>query len=166
MNFKTILLLGILLVSLLTSAPLSLSPVQASTVQSCSTASVQVQVLKLLNATRKQASLKALRTNSRLQQVATAHVVDMMTNNFFDHAGSDGSQVWDRATRAGYRYAAIGENIAWTQGFAISGAQAFQQWMDSPGHRDNMLSGEFRELGVSVGCRGDETWYVMVLGRR
>jgi len=69
----------------------------------------------------------------------------MACGDFFAHTGSDGSQPWDRAAAQGYSYSAIAENI-----FAgSSSAQtAFDAWMGSSGHRDNMLNGNYTEIGV------------------
>lgn len=76
---------------------------------------------------------------------ARDHSVDMACNGFFAHTGSDGSLPWDRVSALGYNYSAIAENI-----FAgSSNAQtAFNAWLSSPGHSDNMLNPTYTEIGI------------------
>lgn len=79
----------------------------------------------------------------------------MACNDFVDHEGSDGSLPWDRARAQGYSYSAIAENI-----FAgSSSAQSiFNGWMNSPGHRDNMLNPTYTEIGVGYQYWADSTY--------
>lgn len=68
----------------------------------------------------------------------------MARNNFFDHKGSDGSMPWDRVARTGYRYSTAGENIA---GGSRGAQAAFNSWMNSQGHRENILRPQFTQMG-------------------
>jgi len=71
----------------------------------------------------------------------------MAENCFLSHTGSDGSNLATRVLRAGYRHwIAIGENVA--MGYR-SPLEVVQGWMESPGHRENLLSSRFREIGVA-----------------
>jgi len=87
----------------------------------------------------------ALTPNTMLTQAARCHSLDMAQNNFFDHAGSDGSSAFDRITAAGYSYTASGENIA--AGLSCPNATV-GSWMSSAGHCANIMSASFTEMGI------------------
>jgi uncharacterized protein YkwD len=99
----------------------------------------------LINQERQSRGFGTLSSQSQLITAARNHSADMACNDFFDHQGSDGLWPWDRASASGYSYSAIAENI-----FAgSSNAQtAFDAWMNSPGHRDNMLNPNYTEIGI------------------
>lgn len=104
------------------------------------------ELLALTNAARARAGLRQLSLDGRLNTAAAVQSVDMARNNFFDHRGSDGSMPWDRTARAGYPQAMIAENIA--NGYR--GAQeAFAAWMNSQGHRDNILRDGYTQMGAA-----------------
>lgn len=103
------------------------------------------QVVALVNEQRQQAGLKPVRLNPLLSAAAQAHSQDMALNDFFGHTGSNNSSAATRIAAAGYDYNVIGENIA--AGFATPEA-AVQAWMDSPGHRANILHPMLEEMGV------------------
>jgi uncharacterized protein YkwD len=67
------------------------------------------------------------------------------------HTGSDGSSPGDRITRAGYTWSAYGENVAY--GYATP-EQVMNGWMNSPGHRANILNCSFKEIGVGLAQPG------------
>jgi uncharacterized protein YkwD len=101
---------------------------------------------------------------ANLGAAALAHSRDMASRNFFEHRGTDGSQVGDRAARAGYRWRRVGENIATGQG---SPGQAVSAWLCSPSHCANMMNPAFTELGAAyaVNASSDTTIYwTQVLG--
>ncbi|MCU0525382.1 MAG: CAP domain-containing protein [Elainella sp. Prado103] len=103
------------------------------------------QVVGLVNQERRQAGLKEVRLNPRLNASAQAHSQDMALNDFFGHKGSNGSQADERILAAGYNYSLIGENIA--AGFATPSG-AVEAWMNSPGHRQNILHPLLKEIGI------------------
>ncbi len=108
-------------------------------------ASFAQQVLTLTNAERANVGLAALTWDNTLAQVAGDHACDMIVRNFFAHTNPDGQNVGDRATAAGYTWIAIGENLAaghQTPAAAVAG------WMNSPGHKANILNASFTALGV------------------
>lgn len=84
--------------------------------------------------------------NGQLAAAALAHSRDMADQNYFRHEGRDGSEVSDRATRAGYQWRRVGENIAAGQG---SAKQAVSGWLSSPGHCANLMNRDFREMGTA-----------------
>ncbi|WP_323771036.1 CAP domain-containing protein [Antarctobacter sp.] len=113
----------------------------------------------LLNGLRAEAGLAPLSSSAPLEKAARRHARDMARRGFFAHSGSDGSDVMDRARRAGYRPCQIAENIAKGQ---RSLEEVFADWMTSPGHRRNMLNGGVSDYGL---VRGDGNIWVLVLGR-
>ena len=103
------------------------------------------QVVDLTNVERKKANLQPLKLNERLTDVAQDHSYDMAQDDFFSHTGVDGSIVSDRVENSGYEYFITGENIAAGQ---TSAAEVVEEWMDSPGHRANILNPNYTEIGV------------------
>ena len=83
--------------------------------------------------------------NDRLELAAARHSADMSAHDYFDHTGSDGSHPGDRATRAGYAWRAVGENIARYQ---TSVGQVVEDWVESPGHCHNLMDPRFAEMGA------------------
>jgi uncharacterized protein YkwD len=110
--------------------------------------------LCVLNAERARHGLRPFKLDGRLSIAARRHTRDMATKNYFSHTSLDGSSFVDRIRRAGYlrgaRAWAVGENIAWGSGGAASPRAIGRAWMRSPGHRANILSASYRELGVGV----------------
>ena len=83
--------------------------------------------------------------NAALAAAALAHSRDMAARRHFGHQGSDGSMVASRATRAGYSWRLVGENIAAGQ---TSAAEAVAGWIESPGHCVNLMNPLFTEMGA------------------
>ena len=108
----------------------------------------------LVNAERTTRGLKALKRDADLAQAARGHSRDMARNNYFDHTGRDGDSVGDRIRKAGYGKPgggwSGGENLGWGTGDRATPNALVDAWLASPGHRENMLKGSFRELGVGV----------------
>lgn len=103
--------------------------------------------LDLVNAQRKQAGVAPLTLNPLLTKAAQSFADDMAAYNYFSHYGRDGSTPGSRITAAGYKWSSYGENIA--KGYA-SWQDAIRGWMNSPGHRANMLNARFKEIGLGV----------------
>jgi uncharacterized protein YkwD len=102
-------------------------------------------VLLLVNEERAGHGLGPLRANGLLIQAAREHSQDMIDRDFFDHVNPDGLAPWDRATTLGYPTTFVGENIAAEY---ASPQAAMDAWMNSPGHRANILDPNFTEIGV------------------
>jgi stress response protein SCP2 len=115
------------------------------------------EVVVATNAERARYGLAALGVDARLAAAAQAHSDDMVRRDFFSHANPDGQQVWDRALAQGYAYRKVAENIAAGQ---RSAAEVVRGWMDSPGHRANILDGELTQIGVGHALGGGygTTW--------
>lgn len=103
------------------------------------------QVLELTNQFRAQNGLSPLQLNQELSAAAQDYSQDMAQQDFFSHTGKDGSQPWDRAREVGYEARAIGENLAAGQ---RTPAEVVQGWIDSPGHRANLLNSQYTEIGI------------------
>lgn len=104
-----------------------------------------IRIAELTNRQRVQAGIAPLRLNLKLSAAAYTHSRNMALNDFFGHTGSDGSRVGQRVAAQGYKYSRVGENIA--AGYATP-EQVMEGWMNSPGHRANILSPDVREIGV------------------
>ncbi|MBL7253943.1 CAP domain-containing protein [Paractinoplanes lichenicola] len=115
------------------------------------------EVVKLTNAERTARGCKALRIDDRLVKAARAHSEDMVKQRFFDHTGSDGSNFVTREVRAGYpRNGASAENIAY--GYRTP-QQVVTGWMNSSGHRKNILNCSSIAVGVGLAMTSNGTPY-------
>jgi uncharacterized protein YkwD len=117
------------------------------------------QVVTLTNAERQRAGCAPLEVDSRLTAAAQAHAEDMAANRYFDHTSLDGRSFADRIRDAGYPDPGA-ENIAQGQPDARS---VVADWMDSPGHRRNILDCSLRAIGV--GHAGADDYWVQDFGR-
>jgi uncharacterized protein YkwD len=109
---------------------------------------MEAEQFRLMNADRIAEGLSALSCDLRLSEVARAHSRDMAERDFFDHTNPDGEQPWDRMERHGVRgFRSAGENIA--AGYP-SPAAVEEGWMNSPGHRANILNDGYTHIGVGL----------------
>ncbi|MFD8985457.1 CAP domain-containing protein [Streptomyces sp. NPDC059564] len=120
----------------------------------------EAAVLALVNQERAQAGCVPVRANPPLASLAGAFSKDMAVRGFFDHTDPDGNTPWNRAEKAGISGLG-GENIARGQGDAKSVMEA---WMNSPGHKANILNCEFRTLGVGVYVAAGGPWWTQDFG--
>ncbi|NNU26989.1 CAP domain-containing protein [Isoptericola sp. JC619] len=118
-------------------------------------------VLELVNAERADAGCGPLRQDPELDALATAHSQDMRVRDYFDHTDPDGLTPWDRADAAGVSGLAA-ENIAVGQRDAAAVVQA---WMDSPGHRANILECSHTRHGLGKEPGQGGPWWTQVFGR-
>lgn len=122
-------------------------------------------VMELVNRYRRAEGMVPLRVDARLVEAAIDHARDLTTlEGTPAHAGSDGSEPADRATRVGYPWKRVGENVA---AAVPSAASVVGIWMNSTGHRHNILTPEFEDAGVGyVDVPGSQwgTYWVMVYG--
>lgn len=102
-------------------------------------------VLRLTNDFRAEHNLSPLALNQKLTTTAQKHSQAMAEDDFFSHIGKDNSTPWERAETEGYTARAMAENIAAGQ---RTPEQVVQGWIDSPGHRENLLNPSYTELGV------------------
>jgi uncharacterized protein YkwD len=121
------------------------------------TSRVEAATVCLINAQRARHGERALRANADLARSSAEHSADMVARNYFDHVGPGGETLLDRIKastylppRAGY---IVGENIALGTMRLATPAAIVDTWMKSPGHRANILNGDFRDTGVGVVAR-------------
>ncbi|MEU8813653.1 CAP domain-containing protein [Actinoplanes sp. NPDC048796] len=136
----------------------------AATAAPTTPAAYEAEVVKLTNAQRTAHGCQALRTDARLTTAARAHSTDMVKQGFFSHTGSDGSNFVTREVRAGYpRNGAAAENIAW--GYR-SPQQVVTGWMNSSGHRKNILNCANTAVGVGLAyTAGGAPYWTQDFGR-
>ncbi|MFB8120124.1 sigma-70 family RNA polymerase sigma factor [Streptomyces sp. NPDC056465] len=103
------------------------------------------EVIALVNAERSEEGCGPVRANSLLATAASRHSADMAARDYFSHTSPDGTDPGARITAVGYRWSTYGENIAKGQQTA---AAVMDSWMNSPGHRANILNCAFKEIGV------------------
>lgn len=124
--------------------------------QACQPTASEQLVLDLVNATRAQtrdcgsqtySATNALKWDCNLATAADTHSRDMASNNFFSHTGSDGLTVSNRVTATGYKWRAVGENIAAGQ---PTEEVVMQDWIGSPGHCANIMNPTYQDFGSAV----------------
>ncbi|MER5349183.1 CAP domain-containing protein, partial [Kitasatospora sp. NPDC002551] len=117
------------------------------------------QVVDLVNVRRAQAGCGPLIAEPRLTTAAQFHSDDMANRGFFDHASPEGRHADQRIEAAGYRWSTWGENIARGQ---KDPAAVMESWMNSPGHRANILNCSFKQIGVGVRTGSGGPWWTQV----
>ncbi|MCX4765258.1 CAP domain-containing protein [Streptomyces sp. NBC_01275] len=123
-------------------------------------AQAAAEVLKLVNEERAKVGCSAVSANSSLADLAEKFSDDMAARGFFDHTDPDGATPWDRAAKAGISDLG-GENIARGQADA---AAVMEAWMNSPGHKANILNCDFKTLGVGVHLGSGGPWWTQDFG--
>lgn len=125
---------------------------------------VQEEILLYVNQARSKSCLcgsttypavAPLALNTQLNAAAGKHAADMATYNYFSHTGRDGSKPWDRMKREGYVWRYAGENIA--AGYTTARA-VVDGWLRSPGHCANLMSKNFKDLGVGYAYGASSTY--------
>lgn len=111
---------------------------------------LRTRIVEAHNRIRTEAKLKKFTISPKLTAAAQAHAEDMAARRKMSHTGGDGSSSSERVKARGYRYFRTGENVA--AGY-FSVERVMKGWMDSPGHKRNILGG-YSEIGV--GCAVDE----------
>jgi hypothetical protein len=117
------------------------------------------EVVKLTNAERTKAGLSLFKINVKLSASAGFKVKDMFYSQYFAHESPSGITIGDLAASVGYEFIAIGENLA--LGNFENDEDLVNAWMNSPGHRENILNPKYKEMGVAVAkgtFEGKTTW--------
>jgi uncharacterized protein YkwD len=114
------------------------------------TAQVTDATLCLLNDQRAANGLAPLAADDRLNSSSTDYANLMIAEQFFAHESPEGVTLETRLARVGYSFDIAGENIAWGEGALSTPAQIVDAWMHSEGHRENILDGDFRQIGLGV----------------
>ncbi|MFB6812313.1 CAP domain-containing protein [Streptomyces sp. NPDC056387] len=105
------------------------------------------EVVALVNEERAKVGCPALTVNAKLTAAAVNHSQDMAAHSNMSHTGSDGSDPGQRITASGFSWMTYGENVAY--GYSTP-QQVMTGWMNSPGHRENILNCAFKEIGVGL----------------
>lgn len=133
-------------------------------------AKVRSAIRCLVNRERTSRGIAALKLSGALAKAAQGHSRNMVKQHFFGHTAPDGSTHTSRINAAGYPGTYVGENIAWGSGVYATPRKIVSGWMNSSGHRANILNPEYRDTGVGVavgnpqGRRG--ATYTQTFGRR
>ncbi|MEU6344964.1 CAP domain-containing protein [Streptomyces sp. NPDC046977] len=148
-----------------TSAPASLVPTtppvaSAPPVESGSESAAEAAVLALVNQERATAGCQPVTDDKQLDSLASDFSADMAARAFFDHTDPDGDDPWDRAAQAGVKDLG-GENIARGQATA---EEVMTAWMNSDGHRANILNCDFKTLGVGAVFGDGGPWWTQDFG--
>ncbi|MFI5829229.1 CAP domain-containing protein [Streptomyces sp. NPDC051578] len=118
-------------------------------------------VLALVNNERAAAGCGPLATDSALTAAARAYSDTMARSGVMSHTGPDGSTMTSRVEAAGYGWSRLGENIARGQADADA---VMNSWMNSPGHRANILNCAFTEIGIGVHKGDGGPWWTQDFG--
>ncbi|MFI9238398.1 sigma-70 family RNA polymerase sigma factor [Streptomyces sp. NPDC053079] len=121
------------------------------------------QVVSLVNSERAKVGCSPVSSNSLLDAAAQGHSDDMAARSFFDHTNPDGKGPGERVTAAGYKWSTYGENIAYGQQTA---AAVMDSWMNSDGHRKNILNCSFKEIGIGINKAPGGPRWTQVFGAR
>ena len=105
-------------------------------------------LINLINQARGNQGLGTLSAQTQLSAAARSHSIDMACNDFVSHTGSDGSTPFGRIAAQGYSYSAAAENVYAGSGSLNTPQQAFQSWLNSSGHKANMLNDTYTHVGV------------------
>lgn len=126
--------------------------------------SFQKEVTRLVNVERSKRGLSELAFNSQLSNVATLKSQDMINKNYFSHTSPTYGSPFDMMKQFNISYKAAGENIAMGQ---KTPAEVVNAWMNSQGHRENILNPNFTDIGVGVAKSSNGTlyWTQMFIGK-
>lgn len=141
-----------------TTPPATTNPTTPPATTAPGYSAVQQQILQLVNQERAKAGLKALALDSLLTKVATEKARDMSANNYFSHTSPTYGSPFDMMRSFGVKYSYAGENIAAGQ---RSAQEVMNAWMNSSGHRANILNANFTKLGVGY---VNNQWVQMFIG--
>jgi uncharacterized protein YkwD len=130
-----------------TSTPQSGSRAQSTT------AALESAVIERINVVRRGRGLRPLRWNRRLASAADYHSHDMAQKGYFEHDSANGTAFWRRIERfypsRGFRSWTVGENLLWASD-TYGASFAVREWMNSPPQRQNLLSRDWREVGIGA----------------
>lgn len=117
---------------------------------------IENEVIRLVNVERSKAGVPPLTTNWELSRVARYKSQDMINKGYFSHQSPTYGSPFDMMQNFGLRFSSAGENIAYGQ---RTPAEVMNSWMNSPGHRGNILSPSFTQIGVGVAKTSSGVYY-------
>lgn len=111
------------------------------------------EVVAIMNDARAKAGCAPLKINAKLMAAAKTHANNMAEKDFFGHSNKGGGKFSSRVKKEGYRYKMVAENIAAGR---ASAREAALDWLNSPGHRKNILNCRMKDTGVAVAYQADD----------
>src|ERR1019366_8054798 len=126
---------------------------------------LEAPIVSWTNMARQYYGRSPVTPNPKLTQAAQMHARNMASQETMSHV-LDGMTMADRVRIVGYPYAAVGENVAFNFGYQNPGWMLFESWLTSPGHLQNIMNGQFTEIGVGVAQSPSGKFYAcQVFGR-
>ncbi len=129
--------------------------------------SIELEVHALVNAARAAEQLNPVDWDPQLGKIARAHSLDMLAHNYFAHENPQGCSSACRVSNAGYLWRAVGENIYMMSGYDLTVKQTAEKivagWMQSPGHRANILTPLYTHQGIGVAVEGQTIYATEIL---
>ena len=128
-------------------------------------ARVEDEIFNATNAERQKQGLPALKRNSTANKYARSKSLEMLNLNYFDHKSPNNGYIQDIAKKDGWKYSRIGENIytmTGGQASSVSGASITNSWMNSEGHRKNILNSGYTEIGIGVTFRNGKLYATQI----
>jgi len=153
---------------LVSASPINASPKRISPPVSPSASpaleeanAIERRAFEQTNLIRVQNGLPAFKWDADVCRMARDHSENMSRDGFFSHTTPDGKRLRDRARLVGILgFSVLAENIAYNQGYEDPGAFAVERWMQSPKHRANILSPEFRAMAIGSFVAPDGSVYL------
>lgn len=142
--------------------PAQTSSTPATAAQSAEIAQMEAAIRQQINEIRQERDRTSLEHNERLAAVARKYSRQMAEENFFSHVDPKGITPAQRVRAGGIIYVMVGENLFKGTNLPQPVEYAVGGWMDSPGHRDNLLQPDYRETGVGIWRQGN-TYYMTQL---
>lgn len=140
-------------------------PLPSIPAQTPNIAEMEAAIRQQINEIRVENNLQPLENNERLAQVARQYSQRMAQKNFFSHTGPDGDTPAQRVRDGGIVYLMVGENLFRSTNISDPVPAAVQGWMESPGHRENILRSVFAETGVGVWREGNQYYITQMFLR-
>jgi uncharacterized YkwD family protein len=141
--------------------PAQQKPAAQQPAQAASVSAYEQKVVELTNQERAKYGVPALQLDENLSKVARAKSMDMKNKGYFDHTSPTYGSPFDMMKQFGISYSSAGENIAMGQ---RSPEEVVNAWMNSEGHRKNILNGSFTHIGVGYVESGNY-WTQMFIGK-
>lgn len=143
---KTNIILIILFTAIISSFFLLFLLTPSSSAQNTSDVDAN-ELIALTNTERAARGLPTLAIDPLLKKAAEKKLADIFKNQYFNHNAPDGTKFSAWVKEAGYTYTIVGENLA--MGFGTN-EQIINAWMDSPKHRENILKGKYKDIGIAI----------------
>lgn len=122
--------------------------------------SLEKDAFELINTERALVGLPGLKWSDKVADVARLHSNNMAEFDFFSHRGLDGLMVDERAEKLHMgAWSAIGENIAFMKGYDHPVQTAVEKWLQSPGHKKNLLGDQWTETAIGLAVTADGKYY-------